>query len=314
VAKLVLGDDHALFLDALCTVLSERGHVVAVARSTAEMVALVRCEQPDACLIGRHAARAHNVQVIGRLLAASERTRVVVLGADAATETAGRAVGAGASGYLHQSEGIDALISAVERVLRGEIVIALPDGARQRFDQPDQALGLATRLTARERQCLMMLVEGLDTTAITRRLGVSRTTVRTHLQSVLTKLGVHSRLEAVSFAVRHRLPELWPETSRPAVGPVRPLRPRPASPAAVEVTTGAAALTPDGIGTGALAGAEADEAAAVARRAATGLAAPAARSPARRAAMAGRQRRGRLGGMIVGIGAGCAAGRAAARS
>ena len=55
----------------------------------------------------------------------------------------------------------------------------------------------------------MMLVEGLDTAAMVDLLGVSRTTVRTHLQSVLTKLGVHSRLEAASFAVRHRLPDLW---------------------------------------------------------------------------------------------------------
>jgi two-component system nitrate/nitrite response regulator NarL len=48
-------------------------------------------------------------------------------------------------------------------------------------------------------------VEGLDTAAIARKLSVSRTTVRTHVQAVLTKLGVHSRLEAASFAVRYRL-------------------------------------------------------------------------------------------------------------
>ena len=54
-------------------------------------------------------------------------------------------------------------------------------------------------------------------------LGVSRTTVRTHLQSVLTKLGVHSRLEAASFAVRHRLPDLWSgEIAAAAVGGARP--------------------------------------------------------------------------------------------
>jgi two-component system nitrate/nitrite response regulator NarL len=50
-----------------------------------------------------------------------------------------------------------------------------------------------------------LLIEGLDTAAIARKLTVSRATVRTHVQSVLTKLGVHSRLEAASFAVRHRL-------------------------------------------------------------------------------------------------------------
>jgi DNA-binding CsgD family transcriptional regulator len=123
---------------------------------------------------------------------------------------------------------------------------------------------MASHLTSRERECLMMLVEGLDTAAMVDLLGVSRTTVRTHLQSVLTKLGVHSRLEAASFAVRHRLPDLWsgeipaavaanarptamrpstvrpstvrPSTMRPstartpslvqATGTVRPIRPR----------------------------------------------------------------------------------------
>jgi DNA-binding CsgD family transcriptional regulator len=82
---------------------------------------------------------------------------------------------------------------------------------------------MASHLTSRERECLMMLVEGLDTAAMVDLLGVSRTTVRTHLQSVLTKLGVHSRLEAASFAVRHRLPDLWSgDISAATVGAVRP--------------------------------------------------------------------------------------------
>jgi hypothetical protein len=72
-------------------------------------------------------------------------------------------------------------------------------------------------------------VEGLDTAAMMQRLCVSRTTVRTHLQAVLTKLGVHSRLEAVSFAVRHRLPDLWSSEDRQpvaAASTVRQIRPR----------------------------------------------------------------------------------------
>jgi two-component system, NarL family, nitrate/nitrite response regulator NarL len=70
---------------------------------------------------------------------------------------------------------------------------------------------LASHLTGRERQCLALLVEGLDTVAIARKLAVSQATVRAHIQSVLTKLGVHSRLEAASFAVRYHL--LDPGTS-----------------------------------------------------------------------------------------------------
>jgi two-component system, NarL family, nitrate/nitrite response regulator NarL len=225
VATIVLGGDYALFLDALSSVLGKDGHmVVAVAHSTAEMVALVAGMRPDACVIGRHAAVGEETGIngiVGRVLGASPGTRVVVLSVNPSPQAAERAIDAGASGYLHKSEGIEALNCTLKRVLSGEVVIAVPDGGpSRRSSEPDLALRLAAQLTSRERECLMMLVDGLDTTAITRRLGVSRTTARTHLQSVLTKLSVHSRLEAVSFAVRHRLPDLWPEASRQAAASV----------------------------------------------------------------------------------------------
>ena len=217
-ATLVLGGDHVLFLDALASVLRKDGHVVtAITRNTAEMVALVMRNRPDACVIGRHATpggEAWISRAVGYVLGASAGTQVVVLGANPSPLAADQAIDAGASSYLHQSEGIEELSCAIKRVLKGEVVVALPNGrATRRSPESDLALRLAAQLTSRERECLMMLVEGFDTAAITRQLGVSRTTARTHLQSVLTKLTVHSRLEAVSFAVRHRLPDLWPETS-----------------------------------------------------------------------------------------------------
>jgi len=220
-ARLVLGNDQVLFLDALAAVLGHHGHVVAaVAPGSADLAACVRREQPYACLIGRQGTAGNDAriaQVIARVLAVGHDTRVIVLSANPASEAAARAVEAGASGYLHQSQGIGAVTSAIDRVLRGEVVVGIPEVGTSRSQiEPDHALRLAGHLTSRERECLMMLVEGLDTTSITRRLGVSRTTVRTHLQSVLTKLGVHSRLEAVSFAVRHRLPDLWTEVGQPA--------------------------------------------------------------------------------------------------
>jgi two-component system, NarL family, nitrate/nitrite response regulator NarL len=206
----VLGDDHVVFLDALATVLGQHGHAVCgVARSTAEMVTLVSAHQPVACLIDRNATANDHAQSIGRVLAACASTSVLVLGSSPGSQAAEQALDAGASGYLHQSRGVGALVSALDRVLNGEIVVDIPQAAALRPAEPNQALRMAAHLTSRERECLMMLVEGLDTAAMVDRLGVSRTTVRTHLQAVLTKLGVHSRLEAASFAVRHRLPDLW---------------------------------------------------------------------------------------------------------
>ncbi len=230
-ASLVLGDDQVVFLDALATVLTEHGHAVgAVARSTAEMVASVRRERPDACLIDRHLARDDDGDAVGRVIEACGSTSVLVLSADPGATAVGRALDAGASGYLHQSRGVDALTRALDRVLRGEVVVDVPAaGPARRLPRPGDAHRLAAQLTCRERQCLLMLVEGLDTAAMVARLGVSRTTVRTHLQSVLTKLGVHSRLEAASFAVRHRLPEAWSaDGPADAAGKVRAIRPRAA--------------------------------------------------------------------------------------
>ena len=231
VAKLVLGDDHVVFLDALSTVLAQHGYAISpVARSAAEMVALVRRDRPDVCVIDRPSAIDEDAETICRVRAASDRTRVLVLSAKSEPEAVGRALDAGASGYLHQSRGVGELVGVLERVLRGEIVVDVPDARprSRRSAQPNQALRLAGHLTSRERECLLMLVEGLDTAAMMARLCVSRTTVRTHLQAVLTKLGVHSRLEAVSFAVRHHLPDLWSSgESLPApASTVRQIRPR----------------------------------------------------------------------------------------
>ncbi len=207
-ADLVLGDDHTVFLDALSTVLVQRGFRVKVARTAAETIESVREQQPDVCLIDRHFADDDGVDAIAKMLAASSRTKVLVLSADADNDGVLRALRAGAAGYLHKTRGVSALAAAIDRVLRGEVVVNVPKTATVRQStRGDDAHRLASYLTGRERQCLGLLVEGLDTAAMATKLHVSRTTVRTHVQAILTKLGVHSRLEAASFAVRYGLLE-----------------------------------------------------------------------------------------------------------
>ena len=71
--------------------------------------------------------------------------------------------------------------------------------------EDDGAVLLTEQLTPRERQVLALLVQGASGEAISKPLGISPNTVRTHVQSILTKLQVHSRLEAAAFAVRHHL-------------------------------------------------------------------------------------------------------------
>jgi two-component system, NarL family, nitrate/nitrite response regulator NarL len=216
VSSLVIGDDHVVFLDALATVLAAHGHVITVAGTVGETVAAVTATQPDMCLVDRHFAGEDSIGAIATMIAASPDTKVLVLSADPDTDGIMAALSAGASGYLHKTRGVTALTAAIGRVLRGEVVVDVPRaGGRPRPPAHDDARRLAAHLTDRERECLALLVEGLDTAAIARKLTVSRTTVRTHVQSVLTKLGVHSRLEAASFAVRYHLLEDGPRRSRP---------------------------------------------------------------------------------------------------
>jgi DNA-binding NarL/FixJ family response regulator len=209
----VLGDKHLVFLDALSTVLTQEGHSVgAVARSVTEMVSCVRQQQPDVCLINRNLTVDDCAETVGRVVDTSPDTRVVVLSAHADTDSVMRALDAGASGYLHKSRRVSALLSAIDRVLDGHVVVDVPQTAPVRRSGPENdAHRLAGHLTGRERECLAMLVEGLDTAAMIARFGVSRPTVRTHVQAVLNKLGVHSRLEAASFAVRTGVLDSWRE-------------------------------------------------------------------------------------------------------
>jgi two-component system nitrate/nitrite response regulator NarL len=206
VVDLVIGDDHSVFLDAMSTVLAQRGYEVTVAHSVADTVESVRLKQPDVCLIDRHFAGDNGIEVIAEMIAVSGGTKVLVLSADPDTDGVLQALHAGASGYLHKTRGVSALTGAIERVLRGEVVVDVPKATRKRPPpQLEDAHRLAAYLTPRERECLGLLVEGLDTAGIATKLGVSPATVRTHIQSLLIKLGVHSRLEAASFAVRYRL-------------------------------------------------------------------------------------------------------------
>ncbi|MDQ3762050.1 MAG: response regulator transcription factor [Actinomycetota bacterium] len=203
--SIVLGDDHAVFVESLVSVLTKEGfQVPAVARSLTGAIEAVRQHRPDVCLLGRRFSDGDGISAIGRVIAVSPATRILILAADGDTEAMRHAVRLGAAGYVHKTWGIRKLVQALERVIDGAVVLDAPRETTVRSDV-SEARRLAAHLTARERQCLALLVEGLDTSAMTVRLGVSTTTVRSHVQALLTKLGVHSRLEAATFAVRYDL-------------------------------------------------------------------------------------------------------------
>jgi two-component system, NarL family, nitrate/nitrite response regulator NarL len=226
---LVLGDEHTLSADALTGALTSNSFVVrAVARSISEVIESVREYQPVLCLLDRHFSEGDAIDAIEDILRAGPDTRVVVLSSDEPDEDGPaerRALRSGAHGYLRKPTESGTLVDAIKRIIADQPGVSDRPGLPGPADVPPEILvpsqrtaspevadahRLAGYLTARERECLELIVEGLGTDAMAKRLGVSNTTVRTHSQRLLTKLGVHSRLEAASFAVRYSLLERPP--------------------------------------------------------------------------------------------------------
>lgn len=203
--KIVLADEHRIFVDALTSVLTAAGHhVVAAVSDHHQVVHHVRIWQPDIALVGNYFVVDEDADVFDEIAAASPATKVVMLTADGSAASLHRALDAGVAGYVLKTRSIGTVLDALGRVHSGEVVV---EGSFQRASAPQQPTmdfrRLSSYLTPRELECLVLLGVGLDTPALCVRLGISRTTVRTHVQSILIKLGVHSRLEAVALAVRY---------------------------------------------------------------------------------------------------------------
>jgi two-component system nitrate/nitrite response regulator NarL len=187
--------------------------VVAVVTSGGEALDAVREHEPDLVLIDVGLPDEDGIAVGAKLLAERPQTRVVALTALADPDLVREALHVGFSGYLTKDTQADLFARAVQGVIDGQIVVpqrlgreAMEPPAVEALEPEAAAIGLLARqLTPRELEVLEMLAQGAGGGEIARRLGVSPNTVRTHVQGILSKLQVHSRLEAAAFAVRHQL-------------------------------------------------------------------------------------------------------------
>ena len=203
--KLVLCDDHALLLDALQPALSRSGHeVLAVTITPQAAVEAVQRHRPDVLLLDICFPDDSGLRVVGAAIEASPATKVVILSASSDPDMASSAIEAGAVGFARKDRGLDGIIRTLDRVMAGETVIdadmlrAMVSRTRNRQDTHD-AHWLATFLTQREREVLARIGAGQTTDEMAAGMGVARSTARTHVQSVLQKLGVHSRLQAATI-------------------------------------------------------------------------------------------------------------------
>jgi DNA-binding NarL/FixJ family response regulator len=200
--RIVLCDDHRLFIEPFAAALGRRGHDVVVVTRPAAAVRAVSRHRPDLCVLDLKFPEDDALEALVEIRRRVPACRVVFLSGSAGVRDAARAAAAGAAGFLRKDQPIKAIFLALDRIAVGGTVALQPEPARPRpTDEQARVREAVAHLTDRERQVLVRLVSAEDTVAIARALGVAPSTARTHLQNVLLKLGVHNRLQAVALVV-----------------------------------------------------------------------------------------------------------------
>jgi DNA-binding NarL/FixJ family response regulator len=199
-ARALLCDDHELYVDALALALGASGiDVVATATTGAECLDLLSREAVDVCVVDRTLSDCDGLDLVSTIADRHSDVRILMLSGSVDPALSRAAILAGANGFASKELGIDRLVRVIEKVHAGETV---DEHARVRPTSVERA---ASAITVRERAVLERLVQGQDTSRLAQELGISYATARTHIQNLLTKLGVHSKLELVAFAMQHRL-------------------------------------------------------------------------------------------------------------
>jgi two-component system, NarL family, nitrate/nitrite response regulator NarL len=215
--SIMLVEDHASFRQALAFLFeAEPDFTVAAQVGTlaeAREVAKGSPEQVDIAVVDLGLPDGDGVDLVQELSARMD-IATLVLSASVDRARFAQAVEAGAAGVLHKATAIDEIVSAVRRLRAGQALLSQSEVVEMlRVASTEREKGRKIKsafdkLTRRERQVLAALAEGLDSKEIASRLHITVETERTHMVKILTKLGVHSRLQALVLAARHGLVEI----------------------------------------------------------------------------------------------------------
>ena len=213
--RVLVVDDHALFRRGICQVLlGEEGiDVVGEAEDGAEAHALAVRLRPDVVLMDVNMPGTDGIEATGRIAVDLPDVRILMLTVSDDEEDLFRAITAGAVGYLLKEISSDEVAEAVRAVVRGQTLLSPAMASKLIGEYATLARRVAAssarvavpRLTAREREVLTLVAHGYTNRDIGRQLFISGNTVKNHVRNILEKLQIHTRAEAVVFAVRENL-------------------------------------------------------------------------------------------------------------
>lgn len=215
--RVLLVEDHQLLTDLLAQVLGREPdvQVVGVAASVSGAREFARDRRDvdvDVILLDFRLPDGTGVDAIRAMKDRWPAARIVMLTAVADDETILEAIQAGADGYLTKDRALDEIVGAVRAVHAGEtllprsVILVIAHRVAEARQQGRENTNVEP-LTPRELDVLQALAQGLSSQEISEQLRIAPNTFRTHVQNIMAKLRVHSKLEAVAFALRHRLVE-----------------------------------------------------------------------------------------------------------
>lgn len=208
--RVVVVDDQPVFTEMLAHVLDTKEGitVVGMAFTGDEGFKLAMDTKPDVLLVDYHMPGLTGLEVIQKLRAEGENTTVVVLTADTDEAIMAEAIAAGAAGYITKQQALVEVEQAVRTASEGEPVVPafmiprILSHFHKQQQREQQADMLREKLSAREIQILEQLARGASNEEISETFVLSPNTVRTHIQNVLKKMGVHSKLQATTLALQ----------------------------------------------------------------------------------------------------------------
>lgn len=208
--RLLLADDHTMLRESMATALRASGDCTVVAEAGDGVTAIEQAlaTRPDVAIVDISMPRLNGIEVVRRLSAELPKTRVLVLTMHEEDEYVLHVVRAGAAGYLLKHAATAELLKAVRELAAGGVHFG-PYAAKVLADQVQQPQRLPAdpygELSAREREVLHLMADGLTTKEISKKLEISVKTAENHRGRVLAKLGLRNSAELVRYAMRKGL-------------------------------------------------------------------------------------------------------------
>jgi DNA-binding NarL/FixJ family response regulator len=216
VIRIAIVDDHQMLIEALSLVIDKEPglQMIGSVNTCAGAQDLVLTTCPDVLLLDVSLPDGDGLSLVPQLQAACPRMQILVLTSLADESTLLRAVEMGVGGFVGKHRPVAEVFTAIRQAAEGEIVMPsnllvglLTQRRAPAQPRPTRLQPEYEPLTAREREILVHTAQGKSGAVIAEELNISLMTVRTHLRNLMSKLNVHSRLEAVAFALRYGLIE-----------------------------------------------------------------------------------------------------------